>query len=111
MDIFFEMQELITLTSSSTFSFSDSAYKKLYEDFIETENIQSDLSIKIIQTTMQSSFIEASTALYNILIKNLSQIIPTEQDTYFFLKNSLNILLISSFFNFSISFSITLIFI
>ena len=95
MDIFFEMQELITLTSSSTFSFSDSAYKKLYEDFIETENIQSDLSIKIIQTTMQSSFIEASTALYNILIKNLSQIIPTEQDTYFFLKNSLNILLIS----------------
>ena len=41
---------------------------------------------------MQTSFIEASTALFNIATKNISEIIPTEQDTFFYLKNSLNIL-------------------
>ena len=44
---------------------------------------------------MQSAFIEASTSLFNIATKNINEIIPTEQDTFYFLKNSLNILMIS----------------
>ena len=41
---------------------------------------------------MQTSFIEASTALFNIATKNISEIMSTEQDTFIYLKNSINIL-------------------
>ena len=30
--------------------------------------------------------------MYNIITKNINEIIPTEQDTFYYLKNSLNIL-------------------
>ena len=33
--------------------------------------------------------------MYNILLKDIEKIIPTEQDTYFFITNSLNIISIS----------------
>ena len=41
---------------------------------------------------MQTSFIEGSTALFNIATKNISEIMSTEQDTFIYLKNSINIL-------------------
>ena len=92
MDLFKEMHQLLTFTTGVSLKISKKNYKILFEDQIETQNIQKDYSIKITKTTMQSGFIESCTALYNILTKDISEIIPTEQDTFFFLKNSLNVL-------------------
>ena len=90
--LFQQMHELLSLTTGLTLKISKKNYKKLFEDQLEIQNIQKDYTIKIIKTTMQSAFIESCSALYNILTKNISEIIPTEQDTFFFLKNSLNVL-------------------
>ena len=59
---------------------------------METQNIQNDFSIKITKASMQSAFIESSASLFNIANKNISELIPTEQNIFFYLKNSLNIL-------------------
>ena len=93
--LFEESHNLLTGTTGSNLKLSKKNKKILFEDKIETQNIQNDYSIKSIKSTMQSAFIEASTSLFNIATKNINEIIPTEQDTFYFLKNSLNILMIS----------------
>ena len=90
--LFEQIHKLLSHTAVSNIKISEKNKKILFEDKINTENIQNDFSILITKATMQTSFIEASTALFNIATKNISEIIPTEQDTFFYLKNSLNIL-------------------
>ena len=90
--LFQQIHKLLSHTAVSNIKISEKNKKILFEDKINTENIQNDFSILITKATMQTSFIEASTALFNIATKNISEIIPTEQDTFFYLKNSLNIL-------------------
>ena len=92
LSLFEQIHNLLSQTAVSNIKISKKNKKILFEDQIDTENIQNDFSIKITKATMQTSFIEASTALFNIATKNISEIIPTEQDTFFYLKNSLNIL-------------------
>ena len=94
-DVFIEVNELIVLICSSTFEFSASNSKQLYQRIIYVQNIQKDLSISKINTTIYGAIIESSSAMYNILLKDIEKIIPTEQDTYFFITNSLNIISIS----------------
>jgi hypothetical protein len=94
MNLFIESHNLLSASTSSVLTFSKKNYKILYEDFIETENIiVSNLTIKNIKTTMQSAFLEAQTALFNIVTKKIDLIVQSEQDTFFYIKNSLNILI------------------
>jgi len=96
MDLFIQSHNLISESTSSTLTFSKKNYKILYEDLIETENIiLSNLTVKKVKTTMQSAFLEAQTALFNIVTKKIDLIIQSEQDTFFYIKNSLNILMIA----------------
>ncbi len=90
-----EVNKIIFLICASNFKFSSSNYKQLFQNFIYVKNIQSDLTISKINTTIYGAIIEASSAMYNILLKDIEKIIPTEQDTYFFITNSLNIISIS----------------
>ena len=94
MNLFIESHKLLSASTSSVLTFSKKNYKILYEDLIETENIiVSNLTIKNIKTTMQSAFLEAQTALFNIVTKKIDLIVQSEQDTFFYIKNSLNILI------------------
>ena len=90
MELFEESHKLISFTTSTNLKFSSKNYKIIYEDLIDTENIIfPDLTIKIVKTTMQSTFIEAITALFNIATKKINSVIPTEQDTFFYLNPTL----------------------
>ena len=93
-ELFIEINELIALTCTSNYKFSKSNFDRLFNYIILVDNIQNDLTITNINTTIYGALVETSTAMYNILLKDIKKIIPTEQDTYFFIRNSLNIIAI-----------------
>ena len=83
MDLFIQSHNLISESTSSTLTFSKKNYKILYEDLIETENIiLSNLTVKKVKTTMQSAFLEAQTALFNIVTKKIDLIIQSEKNIF-----------------------------
>ena len=90
-EVFQQYHSLLTITNSYNLKLKKKNKEKL-EEKLETQNIQNDFSIKITKASMQSAFIESSASLFNIANKNISELIPTEQNIFFYLKNSLNIL-------------------
>ena len=88
--IFFTSHQLISTTIASPIKLSkETSWAIKNESFIICY-IKNDLNLYESNSTMLVSFVETNTGLFNIGNKNLSLIIPTDEDVFFFLYNSLN---------------------
>ena len=89
-EICFESHKLIANTIASPIKLSSNASWMIKNESFVTRNIKSDFNVSETYTTMESSFVETNSALFNIGNKNIKLIIPTNEDVYFYLHNCLN---------------------
>ena len=89
-EICFKSHKLISNSIASPIKLSSNAYWMIKNESFITRNIRSDFNLSETNNTMESAFVETNSALFNIGNKNISLIIPTDEDVYFYLHNSLN---------------------
>ena len=90
LDLFSKSHDLLTSVITTNLPISTDNYNSLYNTNISTYILEDDLQIKPIKLKLSSSIIETNTALYHIAHQDVSEIIPTSKDVFFFMYNSIN---------------------
>ena len=92
--IFVRSHDLITYAMTTFLTFSEANQKKLSQTKVSTTIIEDNFDINAFNLSMNSAFIEVNTALFHIGHYSQNDVIPTNKDTFFYLRNSLNDVLI-----------------
>ena len=88
--IFITSHKLISNIIASPIKLSKDASWKIKNESFIIYYIKNDFNLYESNSTMQISFVETNTGLFNIGNKNINVIIPTDEDVFYFLYNSLN---------------------
>jgi len=89
-NLFSSSHNLLTRIITSTLPISASNFDLLYNTNISTFVLEDNLNIKSIKMKLSSAIIETNTALYNIADSEITNILPTSKDVFYYMYNSIN---------------------
>lgn len=90
LPLFTATNEKLTYIITTFTPFRESTTLKMSQDNILILSIKDDFSISSHNLSIFSALNEINTALFHVANLEIKQIIPTQTDVYFFMKNSLN---------------------
>ena len=90
LPLFTATNEKLTYIITTFSPFRESTLLKLSQDNILVSAIKDDFSITSHNLSIFSALNEINTALFHVVNLDISKIIPTQTDVYFFMTNSLN---------------------